>query len=208
MTGVEGFAIEGSSTGGGGGGGGDGSNLIATFQDRYGFTGYVSEELDVRKNSWGTLLNLASNTTLIDDAWTTLANFQLSNRRGGLIWFSSSNPSRITIPEGITEVQFFAGVMIDSNNNTGVRGIRLRKNGSDITFDGNITLRYTQGIGGFFPFPIFDTPRNLQTPRLEVEEDDYFEVQAFQSGGNNNTFAITSPHTYFAVKATGFARRV
>jgi hypothetical protein len=204
MTGIEGPAVEGSDSGGGGGGG---SGLVATFQGIYEFTGSTSDELIVQKRFAGALLDSVSNTQLIDDAWTTLANFQLSNRRGELTWFSSSNPSRITIPEGITEVQFFAGVMIDSDNNTGVRGVRLRKNGSDITFDGNITLRYTQGIGGFFPFPIFDTSRSFQTSRIEVSEGDYFEVQCYQSGGNNNTFAIVSPQTYFAVKATGFARR-
>lgn len=99
-----------------------------------------------------------------------------------------TNPTRITIPAGISRVQLFAQVDWTANS-TGTRNSAIPKNGAG-TYPGVALDERAASVSSTQPFA---------TPVLEVEEGDYFEVSVYQrSGGALNVDAVAS--TSFAMR--------
>lgn len=98
-----------------------------------------------------------------------------------------TNPNRLTVPAGVTQVRFHAGIQFVANF-TGTRLIRMRKNGLLISVDDDRSA-YQPWVT-FSPHiqNIHDHGTVLLTGLCLVAAGDWFELQCWQSsGGNLNT---------------------
>jgi len=105
-------------------------------------------------------------------------------------FFNSSNPTRLTIPAGVSKVRLIAQNIWQRGNSTGMRQNVIKKNGA------------------FFPGdPCVNVPANSDTttdlvaisPVLEVQEGDYFENEVYQSDGAALPL-LASTGTFFSIE--------
>ena len=89
-------------------------------------------------------------------------------------FYNSINPTRITIPNGVSKVKLNCGVSFEANA-TGTRAVTIRKNGSFIS---GITTLGVPGAGN-------STDVQVVTPVIDVVVGDYFEVRAVQFSGGS-----------------------
>jgi hypothetical protein len=106
-------------------------------------------------------------------------------------FWADGNPTRLTVPPGITEVIVSAYAAFP-NNGTGDRWIVIRYN--DTTQVASMILPNS---------PVSDNDRiYAQTPVLKVTPGDFFEVQVWQaSGGNLDLLAANT--TFASIEALG-----
>jgi hypothetical protein len=102
-----------------------------------------------------------------------------------------TNPSRVTIPAGISKVRLIANIQF-ANNATGYRSVNIIKNGS-VTEPGkpNISQNAVNGTV---------TSVNISSPVLPVVEGDYFEVQVTQTSGGDLALQTGNFRTWFAME--------
>ena len=97
------------------------------------------------------------------------------------------NPNRLTVPAGVTRVRFHAGLQFVANF-TGIRLIRMRKNGLLLSVDDDRSA-YQPWVT-FSPHiqNVFDHGTAYTSGLCRVDTGDWFELQCYQSsGGNLNT---------------------
>ena len=102
---------------------------------------------------------------------------------------TSTNNSRITIPKGISVVEVFCAVRWAANS-TGFRVVELAKN-NDAS---------ERGCPRHLISASNDTSTSMSSAPLYVSENDYFEVQVYQSSGSNLNVAHTDTNTYFGLR--------
>jgi hypothetical protein len=138
----------------------------------------------------GCMITLAAaqpipNTTATVVTWG--AEFYDTNTFHNLV----TNPSRITIPAGVTKVRLIANIQFISNA-VGYRSVNIIKNGS-ATEPGkpNISQNAVNGTV---------TSLNISSPVLPVVEGDYFEVQVTQTSGDVLNIQNGDFRTWFAME--------
>lgn len=95
-------------------------------------------------------------------------------------FWTPANPSRLTIPAGVTKIRLVAAFQIDASDTVSSHQFTFSKNGN-INFSG--TVRWNFGGGGY------SNPACVGvSPVLNVVAGDYFEVSYF----TNETFAINA----------------
>ncbi len=121
----------------------------------------------------GALVNLTADESIAHNTWTSVPWDQAVYDTDAF-WAASPNPERLTIPAGLTRVRLSANISF-ANNTTGIRGIRLFKNGGG--FDGTISVTRdaTSGTG--------NTDFNGNSAIVTVAQNDFFELQVFQDSG-------------------------
>ena len=111
------------------------------------------------------------------------------------------NPTRFTVPNGVTRIRIKAGIMWQVNG-TGQRRIRILRNGSssnplEVGWNTASPMEIIQDAAGGG----FETGQQIETPALAVGAGDYFELYAFQnSGGALNALEET---TWMEVEVLG-----
>jgi len=95
-----------------------------------------------------------------------------------------NNNTRLTIPAGINKVIIRASIAFTSEANTGIRGLRLTKNG---VAGGN-------GLNESTALPLTTATENLalnaQSAVINVAANDFFEMEYFQDSGVSLTLAL------------------
>lgn len=103
--------------------------------------------------------------------------------------FDPANPTRLTVPAGVSVVRIIANITFASNA-AGGRRLQTLKNGA--AHSGRLYVAY-QAMSGA------DTRIYAATPPLQVAPGDYFELQAYQDSGSTiNILAQTA--TWFALE--------
>ena len=103
----------------------------------------------------------------------------------------SVNPSRITIPAGVSKIKLHFNCQFE-NNATGIRYILMHKNGSGFAGTGSLvtTASNVASIGNHC---------NISSAPITVSENDYFEARVYQnSGGSLNV--LLGDYTTFAIE--------
>lgn len=109
-------------------------------------------------------------------------------------FFNPAFPTRLTIPQGVTEVRLGAQLIFDTNQN-GMRQLVIKKNyPSGGGWYAGVPANNTRGVPGT------STDINAWTPWIIVQPGDYFEVEPYQdSGGVLNM--LGSVGTFFTIEA-------
>jgi hypothetical protein len=106
--------------------------------------------------------------------------------------FSGSNPSRLTVPPGVTRVRLVGGVFFASDTDTAARNVSIRKNGSTVQGGGLVQT----DNGGSTPG---NTALNVSSAVLSVVGGDYFELFARQDSGGALDVTV-SDFTFFGIE--------
>lgn len=137
----------------------------------------------------GCSLYNSGNQTIGNSTWTALT-FDSENFDSDGFHSTSSNTSRITIPSGKAGKYQFILRTQTTDNNTGARGLRLYKNGSDV-------LEYESSLS---------TRGSLSYQTVTVQNaivGDYFEFFVYQTSGGNLTYSTTQKLTEFSASYLG-----
>jgi hypothetical protein len=94
--------------------------------------------------------------------------------------YNPSNPTRLTVPAGVTKVRLAAQIVFGSNA-TGKRDVLIQKNGS-LNYDGRATTNALPVTGTSQTMTV-----NITSPVLEVTQGDYFEILVYQNSGGSLT---------------------
>ena len=101
---------------------------------------------------------------------------------------TATNPARLTVPQGVTMVQLYAGVQFDGGGN---RAFNFLKNGAAWSADDASPAGVIGNVVGHFE------RLHLAGPPILTIEDDYFVLQGLSSTSENITNAVAS---YFGMK--------
>lgn len=93
-------------------------------------------------------------------------------------FFDSENPTKLTIPAGVSKVRLTAGVRT-STISTGKFEITIYKNDSG-AYRGRPTLTWGGSYG------------NISSPVIPVSEGDYFELVVYQNSGSSSNLVGTT----------------
>ena len=93
-------------------------------------------------------------------------------------FFDSENPTKLTIPAGVSKVRLTAGVRTESIS-TGKFEIAIYKNDNNI-YGGRPALTWGGGYG------------NISSPVITVSEGDYFELVVYQNSGSSSNLIGTT----------------
>lgn len=105
-------------------------------------------------------------------------------------WFDSGNPTRLTVPAGVSQVRVM-GAAVFAANSTGIRQVFIRKNGAN--FVGRPGASYNASAAGNYT-------SFVSSGILDVTPGDYFEMRVLQnSGGALNILGTDSSH-WFAIE--------
>ncbi len=126
------------------------------------FSGLAASGALVRKNG----------STSVPNATSTTITFGAETYDTATIHDNSVNNTRLTVPVGIKAGRISASIVFDPANTTGVRTIRLLKNGA--SFPGVPEATVQASVTNVVSF---------STPLLELAAGEFFEVQAVQTGG-------------------------
>lgn len=107
-------------------------------------------------------------------------------------FFNSSNPSRLTIPNGITKVKISTNGRFAGLSNTNQVSMIILKNGSN-DYPGSARTRFETGGASTV------LHQGTQTAILNVVAGDYFEIEVL-SGGNQFADATTNNYSWFAIE--------
>lgn len=140
----------------------------------------------------GALLLLSNNVTIEHNAWTTV-NWEKAEYNYSGFW-SSSNPARFIIPEGVRKVKFTANTLWVANTD-GYRRIRMRKNG-----------QYTAGL----PYTSISaggtSPVSASSAVVETRAGDYFEMEVNQTSGEAIDLRV-DPYTFVSVEVVEYSKK-
>jgi len=136
------------------------------------------------------LVSRSSNQT-ITTALTTTMIWQTENQDTDGFWSPAPNPTRLTVPSGLTGT-YYARLTANIEfavNGTGDRDILIGKNGA--AFLGNPRLRIRAPANA-------NARLNIVSPILSVVANDFFEVFVFQDSGGNLD-VLTGNSTWFNI---------
>ncbi len=106
---------------------------------------------------------------------------------------SSTNPSRITIPSGITRIRLFANILF-AGNASGNRYAYIKKNNANFYGCPSFTSNGVSSAAGAIGNHI-----NIVSQVVSVTSGDYFEVRVYQdSGGSLNV--LNTEFTSFGIE--------
>jgi hypothetical protein len=121
----------------------------------------------------GCLANRSSNV-FISDITNTRLEFNAESYDTDSFHDNSTNPSRFTIPSGVTRIRIHCAIEWDANIN-GYRIVRFKKNGSDFT--GSVgAMDHPAGVSQ----PL---TQNCSSGIIDCTTSDYFEVEVWQNRG-------------------------
>ncbi len=127
-------------------------------------------------------------TQSISDNTNTVASFNSEVYDEGN-FYSSGQPTRLTIPAGVSKVKL-SGNVIFASHSTGWRRITISKNGGGFIGSFDIRMNAVNGT---------DTGLQGSTPVIDVVEGDYFELGVHHTRGSAlNTVANT---LWFSIEA-------
>ena len=108
-------------------------------------------------------------------------------------YWDPENPTRLTVPKGVTKVKVLASILWESNND-GFRQLRLKKNGN-----------YTYGLP-YVRYKAVSTSGATGTSSvIEVEEGDYFELDIVQTSGKSINLR-EDPYTWMSIEAVEMSK--
>ena len=108
-------------------------------------------------------------------------------------YWDPENPTRLTVPKGVTKVKVLASILWESNND-GFRQLRLKKNGN-----------YTYGLP-YVRYKAVSTSGATGTSSvIEVEEGDYFELDVVQTSGKSINLR-EDPYTWMSIEAVEMSK--
>lgn len=142
----------------------------------------------------GALVTKTATQSIPDNAWTPITfgtGNAIEEYDTDNIHDLVTNPTRMSVPSGVTKVQLQGNINVTANA-TGVRAIRILKNGAVISSTAIAALPSVSAGS--------DAVLNIATPVYEVSPGDYFTIEVFQnSGGPLNTLA-TNGDTWIALE--------
>lgn len=109
-------------------------------------------------------------------------------------FWNAGNPTRITIPSGVSRVRFYAGAQWEALGSAGPRTIELVKNSA--TFAGAVSERRVTTAN------VLDEAMNCMVSGvIEVAAGDVYEIQAMQTNGSTvDCDVLAEATTFFAVE--------
>jgi hypothetical protein len=120
----------------------------------------------------GVLVRLSANESIATGVVTVIDWDTAIYETGHDFWDVSSNPSRLTVPSGVTKVKLSASIRWSSNAGS-FRQLYIKKNAGN--FSGMIAIdNKAPSLFGM----------NASTATLEVSATDYFEVSVFHQVGS------------------------
>lgn len=123
----------------------------------------------------------------IPDSTTTFLNMWSTEQFDEGDWWSAANPSRLTVPAGVTKVRVLGSVVFAANA-TGIRQVVILKNGAN--FAGRPATGYNASSSGNYT-------TFMASGVLDVTPGDYFEFRVYQSsGGALNVLALDSSNWF------------
>lgn len=134
----------------------------------------------------GALVQLTSPETIPDNLGTVIPWDATVYDVGG--WWSVGNPTRLTVPAGVSRVIVSCNIQWAANN-VGERLVVQRKN--DGTFPG-------QGASRLVPIELADA--NVHSAVVDVVAGDFFEILVVQKSGGSLNLNDT-PSNWFAIRA-------
>jgi len=141
----------------------------------------------------GALVKLTSNETLTSGSDLEIP-WDSAEYDDADFWEGITNPERLTVPEGVTEIKI-GGSGYFEGNNSGRRVLKVIKGGSD--FIGMPITSITPSTTN----PMYI---NLASAVLETAANNYFELRAYQDSGSPLTF-YSDETSWFSIEAVGFA---
>ena len=108
-------------------------------------------------------------------------------------FFSSTNPTRLTVPSGCTRATLTGGGTYGTGANGADMGIRFRKNGTDVVGQESHDDLYMGNHTGY------QAAMTAESGPLSVAENDYFEMQISRDNAAGATLA-DSDLSFFAIQ--------
>lgn len=105
-------------------------------------------------------------------------------------FFNSSNPTRLTVPAGVTKIRIMAQTIWAMGNGAGFRQVVIKKNGA---------FFYGDPIVNVLANSATTTDIGCISPVLNVTPGDYFEVELFHTDGGNLAL-LASTGTFFSIE--------
>lgn len=137
----------------------------------------------------GALVYLSANQSIADDTLTAI-NWDSEEYDTDGFHESATNPSRLTIPAGVSKVIVKAQIAW-LENSTGKRLIYQTKNGTTFAGRGN----------SFIPAsPSYNTCHQVISTMVDVAEGDYFEVLVQQDSGGALDVRNGKAYSWFAIE--------
>lgn len=140
----------------------------------------------------GVMLSLTRNTNVEHAEWTTVewdkSDYNLSG------FWNDSKKSQIIIPEGVKKVRVSCNVLWDSNSD-GARRVRSLKNGG-----------YSKGLFYLNNIAGGTSPLGATSGVIEVTEGDYFELEVYQSSGEERTLR-EDPYTWLSLEVVEYGKK-
>lgn len=152
--------------------------------------GSMSAADKAKSDKIGTGALVYTTSTSIATSSPTNINWNAEDYDDDSIHDLSTNPERLTVPSGVTEIKISFSIKFEPNA-TGYRSGYLSKNGS-LTFKGAI---------GSDRLPVNSTASSVvfgKTAKLNVVAGDYFMVQAYQDSGSSLNISYST--TWFAME--------
>jgi hypothetical protein len=141
----------------------------------------------VRRDSTNQTINASTNTEVIWDTTNSTLDPDDWADVGG------SNPTRLTVPEGLNIDKVNISCQIEwTANSTGRRGMLLKKNGA-LFNDGRQYLDFRQATS---TNPLI---QNVNWPNIEATSGDYFELTVNQESGGNLDI-VQTPNSWMSVE--------
>ena len=146
---------------------------------------------DAKEEYSGALIKLKENQPLDSNTYAmAIWGGAIYNTDG---YWDPENPTRLTVPKGVTKVKVLASILWESNND-GFRQLRLKKNGN-----------YTYGLP-YVRYKAVSTSGATGTSSvIEVEEGDYFELDVIQTSGKSINLR-EDPYTWMSIEAVEMSK--
>lgn len=183
----------------------DKMNTMASLSDLDSYSQEVSDELEGKLKEVndtiddavgniefkGAMVSKNSDQKITGD-WTTVewdtTNYNLSG------FWSKSNKTRLVIPEGVKKVRLSYSVIWESSND-GSRRVRISKNGQILK--GGSYVSY---------IPAGTAPISASSGVIEVQEGDYFELNARQTSGEDLNLR-SDEYTWFSIEVLDYGKK-
>lgn len=146
---------------------------------------------DAKEEYSGALIKLKENQPLDSNTYAmAIWGGAIYNTDG---YWDPENPTRLTVPKGVTKVKVLASILWESNSD-GFRQLRLKKNGN-----------YTYGLP-YVRYQAVSTSGATGTSSvIEVEEGDYFELDVIQTSGKSINLR-EDPYTWMSIEAVEMSK--
>lgn len=167
----------------------------SVWKDNYGLADFVKTQSKLRGV---TLRRNSGQATTSGVGMNVVWDATVMDTENGAMW-SASNPTRITIPNGVTHVNIMAQVEFSTSGapTLGMRHVTLMKNGGVFVGRG---FRIAPDVDPSYVNTEYVVAAN--SGLIPVSPGDYFEVQVLQNSGQSNNVRGTE-NTYFTVQFVG-----